>query len=238
MEYDIPYPTYIPYIGPNNAPLGVKCQGRVVTCFNAGPGGARSACRRPARHGGQREGLPRRGRSPGRRGPELSGSPHATPGDAPGRERRSPGTRGPRGGPLWVLDGLAHVQPVRPAPVNGQRATADGRGAGHLPPQQRPGPAARPEDAPFDGRGPVPEPGTGTYPGGVSELDAALHLLHLPDEDLEVVEVTISVAGAGETPLRPRPRNLVKDGTRQTPPRAVVCNAFSRDPTEADSYPN
>ena len=34
MEYDIPYPTYIPYIGPNNAPLGVKCQGRVVTCFN------------------------------------------------------------------------------------------------------------------------------------------------------------------------------------------------------------
>ena len=36
MEYDIPYPTYIPYIGPNNAPLGVKCQGRVVTCFNVG----------------------------------------------------------------------------------------------------------------------------------------------------------------------------------------------------------
>ena len=35
MEYDIPYPTYIPYIGPNNAPLGVKCQGRVVTCFNS-----------------------------------------------------------------------------------------------------------------------------------------------------------------------------------------------------------
>ena len=33
MEYDIPYPTYIPYIGANNAPLGVKCQGRVVTCF-------------------------------------------------------------------------------------------------------------------------------------------------------------------------------------------------------------
>ena len=32
-EYDIPYPTYIPYIGPNDAPLGVKCHGRVVTCF-------------------------------------------------------------------------------------------------------------------------------------------------------------------------------------------------------------
>ena len=33
MEYDIPYPTYIPYIEPYNAPLGVKCQGRFVTCF-------------------------------------------------------------------------------------------------------------------------------------------------------------------------------------------------------------
>ena len=30
-----------------------------------------------------------------------------------------------------------------------------------------------------------------TYPGGVSELDAALHLLHPPDEDLEVGEVTV-----------------------------------------------
>ena len=34
MEYDIPYPTYIPYIGPYNAHLGVQCQVRVVTCFN------------------------------------------------------------------------------------------------------------------------------------------------------------------------------------------------------------
>ena len=33
MEYDIPYPIYIPYIGPYNLPLGVICQGRVVTCF-------------------------------------------------------------------------------------------------------------------------------------------------------------------------------------------------------------
>ena len=33
MEYDIPYPIYIPYIGPYNVPLGVICQGRVVTCF-------------------------------------------------------------------------------------------------------------------------------------------------------------------------------------------------------------
>ena len=32
-----------------------------------------------------------------------------------------------------------------------------------------------------------------TYPGGVSELDAALHLLHLPDEDLELGEITVFV---------------------------------------------
>ena len=36
MEYDIPCPIYIPYIGPYNVPLGVICQGRVVTCFSAG----------------------------------------------------------------------------------------------------------------------------------------------------------------------------------------------------------
>ena len=42
-----------------------------------------------------------------------------------------------------------------------------------------------------------------TYPGGVSELDAALHLLHPLDEDLEVCEVTIFVEGAGKTPTRP-----------------------------------
>ena len=35
-----------------------------------------------------------------------------------------------------------------------------------------------------------------TYPGGVSELDAALHLLHPPDENLEVGEVTVFVEGA------------------------------------------
>ena len=35
-----------------------------------------------------------------------------------------------------------------------------------------------------------------TYPGGVSELDAALHLLHPRDEDLEVGEITVFVEGA------------------------------------------
>ena len=40
-----------------------------------------------------------------------------------------------------------------------------------------------------------------TYLGGMSELDAALHLLHLPDEDLEVGEGTIFV----ETPVQAPP---------------------------------
>ena len=57
-----------------------------------------------------------------------------------------------------------------------------------------------------------------TYPGGVSELDAALHVLHPPDEDLEVGEITVFVEGADEAPARPRPTNPVYDGTRPTPP--------------------
>ena len=66
------------------------------------------------------------------------------------------------------------------------------------------------------------------YPEGVSELDAALHLLHPPDEDLEVGKITVFVEGAGEAPPRPRPTNPVYDGTRWTPPYAVVCEAFPR----------
>ena len=46
-----------------------------------------------------------------------------------------------------------------------------------------------------------------TYPGGVSELDAALHLLHPPDEDLEVGEITVFLEGVDEAPARPRPTN-------------------------------
>ena len=72
----------------------------------------------------------------------------------------------------------------------------------------------------------VPAP----YPGGVSERDAALHLLHLPDEDLEVGEPTIFVEGAGEAPGRSRPTNPVYDGTRPTPPYAVVWEALPREP--------
>ena len=77
-----------------------------------------------------------------------------------------------------------------------------------------------------------------TYPGGVSKLEAALHLLHSLEEDLEVDEVTIFVEGASEMPTRPRRTNLVSDGTRPTPPirccvRGVPQRAHlvSRPPT-------
>ena len=76
-----------------------------------------------------------------------------------------------------------------------------------------------------------------TYPGGVSELDAALHLLHPPDEDLEVGEVTVFVEGADEASARPRPTNPVYDGTGPTPRYAVVCEAFPREPTWCPALP-
>ena len=76
-----------------------------------------------------------------------------------------------------------------------------------------------------------------TYPGGVSELDAALHLLHPPDEDLEVGEVTVFVEGADEASARPRPTNPVYDSTGPTPPYAVVYEAFPREPTWCPALP-
>ena len=76
-----------------------------------------------------------------------------------------------------------------------------------------------------------------TYPGGVSELDPALHLLHPPDEDLEVGEITMFVAGAEEAPARPRPTNPVYNGTRPTPPYAIVRQAFPREPTWCPALP-
>ena len=76
-----------------------------------------------------------------------------------------------------------------------------------------------------------------TYPGGVSVLDAALHLLHPPDEDLEVGEITVFVEGAEEAPDRPRPTNPVYDGTRPTPPYAIVCEAFPREPNWCPTLP-
>ena len=76
-----------------------------------------------------------------------------------------------------------------------------------------------------------------TYPGGVSELDAALHLLHPPDEDLEVGEITVFVEGADEAPARPRPTNPVYDRNRPTPPYAIVSEAFPREPTWCPALP-
>ena len=76
------------------------------------------------------------------------------------------GAHQPRGGPLRALDGVARVQPVGPAPVHGGHPAADGSGVCHVPPQQRPSPAACPQDALPRGHGPVPEPGAGHIPGG------------------------------------------------------------------------
>ena len=70
-----------------------------------------------------------------------------------------------------------------------------------------------------------------TYPGGVSELDAVLHLLHPPDKDLEAGKITVFLEGADEAPARPRRTNPVYDGTRPTPPYAIVYEAFPREPT-------
>ena len=76
-----------------------------------------------------------------------------------------------------------------------------------------------------------------TYPGRVSELDAARHLLHPPNEDLEVGEITVFVEGADEAPARPRLTNPVYDGARPTPPYAVMCAAFPREPTWCPALP-
>ena len=84
---------------------------------------------------------------------------------------------------------------------------------------------------------PSPNQARAMYPGGVSELDAALHLLQPLDEDLEVGDVTIFVEGAGETPTRPRQTNPVYNSTRPTPPYAVVCRAVPREPTWCPTLP-
>ena len=76
-----------------------------------------------------------------------------------------------------------------------------------------------------------------TYPGGVSELDAALHLLHPPDEDLQVGKITVFVEGADEAPTRPRPTNPVYDSARPTPPYAVTSEAFPRERTWCPALP-
>ena len=76
-----------------------------------------------------------------------------------------------------------------------------------------------------------------TYPGRVSEPDAALHLLHPPDKDPEVGEITVFVEGTDKAPARPRPTNPVYDGARPTPLYAVMCEAFPREPTGCPALP-
>ena len=76
-----------------------------------------------------------------------------------------------------------------------------------------------------------------TYPGRESGLDGAPHLLHPPDEEVEVGEVTLFVKGADEATLRPRPTNPVYDGTRPTHSYAVVCDAFPQSPTWCPALP-
>ena len=75
------------------------------------------------------------------------------------------------------------------------------------------------------------------YPWGICKLDAALHLLHPPDKDLEVGEITLFLEGTDEAPARPRLTNPVYDGTRPTPPYAIVCEAFPREPTWCPALP-
>ena len=45
------------------------------------------------------------------------------------------------------------------------------------------------------------------------------------------------VESAGETPSHPRPTNPVYNGTKQTPPYAVVCDAFPRECTWCPALP-
>ena len=75
------------------------------------------------------------------------------------------------------------------------------------------------------------------YPGEASKLDAALHLLHPPDEDLQVNEIRVFVEGADLAPTRPRPTNPVYNNARPIPLYAVMCGALPREPTWCPALP-
>ena len=132
---------------------------------------------------------------------------------------------------------MTHVQPVRPTPVYG--GTLRLTGAGSAMSLHSSAPAllqALRTRCPGD-TAPYLNQARATYPGGVSELDAALLLLHPPDQDLEVGKITVFVEGADEAPTRPCPTNSVYDGARPTPPYAVMCEAFPRGPTCRPALP-
>ena len=54
---------------------------------------------------------------------------------------------------------------------------------------------------------------------------------------LGVGKITVFVEGGDEAPARPRPTNPVYDGTRPTPPYAIVSEAFPREPTWCPTLP-
>ena len=124
------------------------------------------------------------------------------------------------------MDVVAHVQPVGPAPINRRRAAADERGVSHLSPQQRPVLLHALRTCLSIDAAPYLNQAWATNLGGMSELDAALHLLHQLDKDLESGEVTIFLECAGETPCRPRLTNPVYDSTIR-PPHAPSCATSS-----------
>ena len=174
---------------------------------------------------------------PGQPRPERGRSPHTAPSNTPSRERRPSGARRPRSGPLRVLDGVAHVQPGRPARVHGDTVPLKGEGLATSLHSSVPALLHAPRTRHSMNAARYLNQSRATYRGGMSELDAALHLLHLPDEDLEVGEVTILVDVAHKMPPRPRLTNPVYDGTRPTPWYAVVSETFPREPTRCPALP-
>ena len=129
------------------------------------------------------------------------------------------------------MDGVAHFELVRLAPVHAHTLRLTGAGSAMSLHSSAPALLhALRKRCPGDGALYLNQ-ARAAYPGGVSKLDAALHLLHPPDEELELGKIRVFVEGAGEAPTRPRPTNPVYDGTRPTPPYAVMCEAFPREPT-------
>ena len=125
------------------------------------------------------------------------------------------GAHRPGGGPLRALDGVAPVQPVGPAPVHGGPPATDGSGVCHIPPQQRPSPAARPQNALPRGHGPVPEPGAGHIPGG---------------------SVRAGCGAPPSTPTGQGPGGGRNHGVRGRRGRGV-CEAFPRGPNWCPALP-
>ena len=74
-----------------------------------------------------------------------------------------------------------------------------------------------------------------TYRGGLSELDAALHLLYPPDKDMEVGEVRIFMEGAGRHPPPPPPADQLV--VRRNDGNPSICRRVRGIPPEANLVP-